>query len=181
MGSLPRLLRSRSWGNAVALGAGAAILLNTRPFEGGVLLLGCGIWLLAKMPIRNWPRLVPAGALVALCLGWILFYNYSITGSPFKLPYAVHEQQYAVASPFLFFENPRPVPHYFHNAIKGVWACQAVAKRFAEQDLGWVNRWCGCGGACGAGICGLLYGELFGTVGGYGRCHSPYGAGGRFG
>jgi hypothetical protein len=87
-----------------------------------VLLLGCGIWLLGKLPIRQWLRLTPAGVVLSLCLSWILFYNHAVTGSPFKLPYAVHEQQYAVASPFLFFESPRPVPHYFHNAIKVVWA-----------------------------------------------------------
>ncbi len=122
MGSLPRLLRRTDWFNSIPLGLGATVLLNTRPFEGAVLLLACGSWLLWKLPILRWIRLAPAAAVVCLCVSWILFYNNAVSGSPFKLPYAVHEQQYAVASPFLFFEAPRPVPHYFHNAIKVVWA-----------------------------------------------------------
>ena len=122
MGSLPRMVRFKNWRHSIALGVGAAILLNSRPFEGGVLVLGCGIWLLVKMPIRNWVQLVPTGALICLCFGWILFYNNSVTGSPFKLPYMQHDQQYVVlSSPFLFFANAKPIPHYFHDAIKDCW------------------------------------------------------------
>ena len=140
LGALPRLGRIR--GAAWALGAGFAILVNSRPFEGGVLGLAAALWIAWNLPVRRWSSLSPAAAVGLGCVAWIGFYNHAVTGNAFTLPYRVHEMRYAVASPFLYFEPPRAVPAYNHEALKAVWAGQDLERYDSERaDLaGYYGR-----------------------------------------
>src|SRR5260370_591556 len=60
LGALPRMLSRRSKMDAVWLGAGLAILADSRPFEGlvfAVLLLGIAFWKAKTVPVF-WPAVL---------------------------------------------------------------------------------------------------------------------------
>jgi hypothetical protein len=61
--------------------------------------------------------LLPVLLVLALTASAMFFYNYNVTGSPFRMPYQVHEQAYSVA-PLFLWENPKPEPFYRHEVIR---------------------------------------------------------------
>ena len=87
--------------NAVLLGAGIVLLMSTRPFEGlaltaaALVYLACGIY---RNRGRNlaWfiPIAVPAGLIVGAGLIFNGFYNWRVTGSPWRMPYEVNRETY---------------------------------------------------------------------------------------
>src|SRR5947209_14254889 len=91
---------------------GTVILANSRPFEGAVVVAAASAVLLivafndrraltliriAAVPVLA--TIVPA----ALAMG---YYNYRVTNNWLLMPYQLHEQQYSVASAFLW-QQPR--------------------------------------------------------------------------
>ena len=125
LGSLPRILRRKSnLGLALTLGAGIALLANTRPYEGAVLTLGVAAVLLTaalrrpagvlllfrRVAVPTLFVLVPAAALM-------LDYNAGVFGSPLSLPYTVNRTTYAVAPVFLW-QSPRSEPVYRHKSMR---------------------------------------------------------------
>src|SRR5581483_7721801 len=117
LGSAKRLIRRpRDW-HAVLLGLGIAIVLNVRPYEGTVLTIGVAAWLLYSLV---WPHpgslrvLLPAMApVLLLTAGAMGYYNWRVTGSAWKLPYAVHAEQYDPAPGFWFLKS-KPKWEYRH-------------------------------------------------------------------
>jgi hypothetical protein len=122
-GALPRLMRRGCVRHSLALGAGLAILANSRPFE-GLLLAAPALVTLAVWAVRKgWPAvrpLAPMAALLGLTALAMLAYNHAVTGSPWRMPYQVHEAQYAVA-PLFLFQKLGPPPVYHHAVIEAVW------------------------------------------------------------
>lgn len=108
LGGLPRLVRRPTASPAVAAAIGVWILLNSRPFEGILLLAPCAVWLLWKA-IRIPPPSRPAfwracgagAAVLALGVAWMIYYNYKLTGSPFQMAYSVNRNRYAVYKWFI--------------------------------------------------------------------------------
>jgi hypothetical protein len=95
--------RRVSW----AFGAGVALLLFTRPYEGAGLLLLLGVSLLRA-------RARIAAAAVAIVLGAVAFqalYDWRVTGNPLRPPYIEHIKQYEVA-PVLWILKPSPPKSY---------------------------------------------------------------------
>ncbi|MBL8210477.1 MAG: hypothetical protein JNK87_07190, partial [Bryobacterales bacterium] len=97
LGSAIRMLRWADVRSGWLLGLGAALLLVSRPYEGGVLVL----LLTIPVALRAWTtrglrqafrRSGAALAPALLCLGW---YNYQVTGHPYVLPYSLYERTYA--------------------------------------------------------------------------------------
>jgi hypothetical protein len=95
-GALRMLGRIRS-GDAIVVGIGLWVLANTRPLEGLVttMLVAAG---LAVTVLRPWPDaarwraimrhwIAPLGMMSALLAGWILYYNYQLTGDALELPH----------------------------------------------------------------------------------------------
>lgn len=94
-----------------AFGAGSALLLFTRPYEGAGLLLVCGLALVWK----SWRAVrLPAVAIVAAAVAFQAYYDWRITGNPFRPPYVEHIHQYEVA-PVLWILKPSP-PKTYNNA-----------------------------------------------------------------
>lgn len=132
-GALPRLLfwqepRRATLRNGLVLGAGFAILANSRPFEGLLLaapaMLALAVWALrrGRPGVRETLRaLVPMLAVLGIAAVAMLAYNHAVTGSPWRMPYQVHEAQYGVA-PLFWFQKLRPEPVYHHAAMKVLWA-----------------------------------------------------------
>ena len=96
-GSWPRIVRARRTGNAWFFGAGAAILLLTRPFEGFLLVApaSLALWINVKR-VRIWLPIVAVGA---AGLGWQAFYDYRVTGHPLRMPYQEYFAQYESVPP----------------------------------------------------------------------------------
>lgn len=103
VGSLPRLKSESARPlHSLAFGTGAAILLNSRPFEGGVLCAAIIAFLLPGLyrkfgseGPRPWKRLVLPGASVLLASCILLgFYCYRVTGRTTRLPYQVNRSTY---------------------------------------------------------------------------------------
>ncbi|MBK5291349.1 MAG: hypothetical protein JJE04_06720 [Acidobacteriia bacterium] len=117
-------LKGRDRNAAWILGLALALILYTRPFEGGVLALMMAAWLCVHL-WRNrreggftWGKriAVRAGLVVALALGWLGCYNRAVTGSAWTLPYLVHMGQYQTFP--LFWPVPAPPPKLFsHPAL----------------------------------------------------------------
>ncbi len=88
-------------------------LFMSRPYEGGVLVLGVAGSMLLRF--RPWKRFLPfALSALPLLLGglwWTMDYNRAVTGSAFELPYMLHERMYATV-PVFWFLPLRPEPVY---------------------------------------------------------------------
>ena len=147
-GGAMRLLTRPRWSSSMALGAGLAILANSRPFEGLVVSLPA-LLMVGHALIRGNLTLRARGAIL-LPLATVLVpvamlmvqYNERLTGHPLKLPYLHHEEQYAVAPSFLW-QSLRPVPLFRHESLRRVhqdWECAP----YFEQRRSWfaMGQWC---------------------------------------
>jgi hypothetical protein len=81
----------------------------------------------AALAVWAWPRgrqaierLAPAAVVLGTAAIAMLAYNHAVTGSPWRMPYQVHEAQYAVA-PLFWFQHLRPEPVYRHAVMKALW------------------------------------------------------------
>ncbi len=124
IGAVARLRRAPSFGMALVLGAGLAVLANSRPVEGGLFGLGAmGVLLYYRVPLRPgslrqfWAPLalvlIPTGA-------WMLYYNYRITGNPLDTPYANYHRKYDITTPFIWDGKPHAQPPVENAHIRAV-------------------------------------------------------------
>jgi hypothetical protein len=117
--------------DAVWLAVGLSILANSRPYEGGIFgaIVAIGLWWvlrpgsprligpsargrLAAARAASIPRdsksasfarlAIPFAVVIGLVIAWMAYFNWRVTGSPIRLPYAVHAGEYGVAPPVLF-------------------------------------------------------------------------------
>lgn len=118
-GAARRLWEHFEWRSAIWLAVGMVLLVNSRPLEGLVVLLPIAIlFVLQLIRKRRWNEtgfwrafIVPAGIVLLLGASATTTYNRAITGSPWKAPYMIHEQQYQESPPFIFM-SPRPEVKY---------------------------------------------------------------------
>jgi hypothetical protein len=151
IGALPRIMRFRHARDAVILGVGAAILANSRPFEGLVFCLPVAAallyWLLRGTGGSSKERfrrvLLPLCAVGTLCLGFDAYYNWRGTGNSFLFPYVLNVQS-RFTVPQLVWQRTRP-PINFQNAqfddYYNKW-WQVVAQPTGAQEIreAWANR-----------------------------------------
>ena len=125
VGSFARLRHDFQIKYAVIAGFGVVLLANCRPFEGAVLTAAVGVALLFKLvKTPQWetgPFLVRviAPGLVVLGLGaaWMMTYNQAVSGSPFKMPYKIHEETYGW-TPLFLWQTAGEKPVYRHSDIE---------------------------------------------------------------
>jgi hypothetical protein len=125
LGALPRIMRSPRPRYAAIMGAGLILLANTRPFEGLVLSLPVAfalvIWLakLTRSELLDAARKVvlPLSLILAVGLSGMTYYFWRVTGSPFRMPYQVHEAQYSVA-PYFIWQSTHLQPVYHHEVLR---------------------------------------------------------------
>ena len=119
LGSLPRIMQHRRPFHAVVMGLGLAIMANSRPYEGLILGLTVGFALLVWFVRQRGDALracisrvvVPMVLVLALFGVATGYYFWRITGSPFRTPYQVYENQYGYA-PLFLWQHLRPLPSY---------------------------------------------------------------------
>jgi hypothetical protein len=104
-GALPRLARNGKASAACAAAIGIAILANSRPFEGGVLVLltfGALLWW-TRGNFSVWLRpavVLPLAIILLSTAGAMAYYNFKTTGSPTTLPHSVNAHAYFLAPAF---------------------------------------------------------------------------------
>jgi hypothetical protein len=128
VGAIPRLIRRPNAASATAFAAGLAILANTRPYEGLLLVLPCSLYLVYGLWRRRvspaWLTrsvLLPAATLLLPVAAWMAYYNYRVTGNVWEMPYVAHERQYAIWSSLLWQTRPAPQPAYSNAVLEDFW------------------------------------------------------------
>jgi hypothetical protein len=102
IGALPRIVRAERARYAVLMALGIVMLLNSRPFEGGVLTCCAFAFLIPKLrcpflcrPMVFWRRVAaPAAAVLVLGLLFTGYYCWRVTGSPVRMAYSVNRDTY---------------------------------------------------------------------------------------
>jgi hypothetical protein len=128
LGALPRIKSSQRISDALLMGLGLAILANSRPYEGFVFSLPIAIvlfaWLLGKdrplfsVSLRR--VLLPLTLMLALTGACMGYYFWRVTGSPFRMPYQIERETYAVV-PMLLWQSKRvgqQPPVYYSDALR---------------------------------------------------------------
>ncbi len=136
LGAPPRIKSSTQLHDALLMGLGLAILANSRPYEGFVLGLPIAVilaaWMLSKRspPFRILLRRVvlPLALLLAVTAAGMGYYFWRVTGNPFRMPYQVERQTYAVA-PYMIWQHVRPEPLYNHAVIRKMYVDEEMYGR----------------------------------------------------
>ncbi|MGH7176188.1 MAG: hypothetical protein ACREJC_02300 [Tepidisphaeraceae bacterium] len=122
-GAAARMVRNPRRHHGLILGAGLAILANSRPLEGLIVALICGVIVTCVAARRGLlPRLVrvvgvPMAVVLALVAGWMLYYNRVVTGHALLMPYSLHREQYMVA-PIFWWEAPNSSQSFRHERFR---------------------------------------------------------------
>lgn len=141
LGGFARILRN--WrrgkvslrpGDSTLMGIGVSILILSRPYEGGILILILIATLLAEFVRQRrtaMPRSVvragwPIAVAVIVTIAWFGYYNWRVTNDPFRMPQQVYVATYNVAPPFVW-QKQLPTPIY-HN------------KQMRDFHMGWELR-----------------------------------------
>jgi len=145
LGAVARLSRRTGPSAGLASGVGTAFLLLTRPFEG--FLAAAAAWFVA---LRRWLQLasgdrrrvfcragLPAAAVLAAAGAFLLAYDEAVTGDPFKLPYQLQRETYAMGRHFVW-QPPGPEPAYRHDQMRRFyagWELDGYQRSRRPQDL----------------------------------------------
>lgn len=123
LGGFRRLTGRPCTRHALVLGAGLAILANSRPYEGGVvgllLALALLIWLIrSPFPRRLKIRQVvlPLTMVLLATAAFIGWHNWRVTGDFLKLPYMRNRELYATPQSF-YWQPPVPPVPFRHKEI----------------------------------------------------------------
>lgn len=118
LGGLLRMRRAGPnlhWSPPLAVACGLVLGMFSRPFEVAILSTILGAWVAKGLIPQGWLRhashawrVAPAGLVLALGFGLQGSINHSVTGSWFKLPYQLHEEQYGVAPLFIWQKPHEP-------------------------------------------------------------------------
>lgn len=122
LGALPRIVHHQRARDAVLLGAGAAMLANSRPFEGLFFFLPVGAALLLWLVGRRSPSLritlpriiAPLAAVLILTGIFAGYYNWQLTGHPLLFPYVLNNQTYSTTPNFVW-QHLRPSLRYANS------------------------------------------------------------------
>src|SRR5579871_302601 len=133
LGALPRLQRRPRPLDAIVLGVGIAMLVNSRPYEGAVLaatVMAMVAWRFMQVRTAFWRVAAPLAVVLVATAAFMGYYNWRVFGSPMTLPYQVNRATYATAGVFLW-DTPKPAPAYRHKVMADYytgWELGAVQK-----------------------------------------------------
>jgi hypothetical protein len=148
LGTIPRLRNRARVREGILLAVGLAMMANSRPYEGLVfsiaVAVGTIVWVKArKLPSWSgllWRVFLPATCVLVVSGAAMGYYYWRVTGSPFRMTYAVNRETYAVVPYFLFFSK-RAVPEYHHAVMRDYYAGWEVSQFDEARTLvGFVQR-----------------------------------------
>lgn len=119
IGALPRVMRFRRARDAILLGLGAAILANSRPFEGLIFCLPVFAWLIIWLGSSKRPTwsetsrriILPMVAVLVAAALFIGYYNWRGTGNALVFPYNLNSSTY-MSAPDLLWQKVKPPLQY---------------------------------------------------------------------
>jgi hypothetical protein len=124
LGGFRRILNQPRIADALLMAAGIAVMLCTRPYEGGVMTMLLGAVLLFAVIRKRIPfqimtlrAVIPMAVVLAVAVSGLGFYNWRVTGNSFRMPYQVHVSQY-MAAPIFIGQKPPPLPAYRHDDMR---------------------------------------------------------------
>ncbi|HEV2521016.1 MAG TPA: hypothetical protein VGT24_01435 [Candidatus Acidoferrales bacterium] len=155
LGAFARIREQERLRNSVVFGLGAGILAMSRPLEGAIFVVPLGLVLVwwafrCKAPERRASIrrivLVPAGVILACFAGFVAFYNWRVTGSPFVFPHFI-EQKMITTAIFLWQQDKPPIPYanpqfddFYHHFLPSLyqpsWAA-AIGQWWYKADDFW--------------------------------------------
>lgn len=146
LGAAVRIARQPRARFGIALAAGLVLMAISRPYEGLVFAIACGVVLAAaqlrQIPWKElWRPAVPAAAIVALGAAGLAWYCWRVTYSPKEMPYTAYEEQYSVVP--LFLTQPlRPVPTYRTEFMRQAYTRQRELRNYLDMRTfsGFVRR-----------------------------------------
>ena len=135
LGAIPRLRQRPRVRDGILLALGLVMMANSRPYEGLVFSIAVSAGLVAwlkrqKLPpgrLLFWKMFLPAACVLVVATAGTGYYYWRVTGSPFRMTYAVNRETYAVAPYFLFFSK-RAVPEYHHAVMRDYYAGWEVSQ-----------------------------------------------------
>lgn len=123
LGGMPRIIRFGRMRDALLLGLGLAILVNTRPYEGFLFSIPVAVWFLwwlarktkpARAPQTRVVRVVaPLSVVLIFTVAFMGYYNWRLTGNALLFPHVLNSRTYRTMGLFLW-NHPKPPMHY-HN------------------------------------------------------------------
>jgi len=133
LGGIRRLVRQPRVRDSLLTGAGLVILANSRPFEGLLVSVPAGIFLLVRIVSQRGQELrrsirkiaLPILLMLVLTIIGMGLYNLRVTESFLRMPYQIHEETYAMVPVFLWQKLP-PEPEYHHQLIRDFHATYAL-------------------------------------------------------
>jgi len=121
LGALVRIVKRATLRHALLLGLGAAILANSRPYEGFLFCIPAAAWFLWWLAGKTRSRdplslrvnkvLVPLAAVLILTATFMGYYNWRLTGNPLQMPYLLNIRNYHTSQVFLW-SHEKPAQHY---------------------------------------------------------------------
>jgi hypothetical protein len=124
LGALPRLRKHLRVRDSLLMALGLVVLANSRPYEGFVFSLSAlgylGCWMFHDRPPlgKVIARFIVPVSLVLLIAGLSMcYYFWRVTGNPFRMPYQVNRETYAVA-PYFIWQKLQPEPVYHHEEMR---------------------------------------------------------------
>lgn len=151
-GSMLRLATMRDFEKAkfvslgMIAGAGVATLILSRPFEGMLTTMACGIAILAitfrrGIPFRSLLRYIVAASIFPIVVvAWLLYYNWRVTGEPLVMPYVLHTARYMI-SPLFFWQSLPATPVYPNDQMRQFHTVTEYVEY--ANAIGWEGYWLG--------------------------------------
>jgi len=142
LGGIKRLIRQPYVRDSLLTGVGLTILAYSRPFEGLLVSVPPGIFLLIRVISRRGPELQVSIRKIALPILFVLvltitgmgFYNLRVTGNPFRMSYQIREETYSMAPVFLWQKLP-PEPEYRHKVIRDFHTNYALSFYTSQRSI----------------------------------------------
>jgi len=154
LGALPRIQQSQRVRDALWMGLGLALLANSRPYEGFVFCVPIAVILFVWMFKKDSPAfrrslrrvVLPLALVLSLTAAGLGYYLWRVTGSPFRMPYQIERETYAVA-PYMLWQHERPEPVYRHTVMRKMYVEEElVGYRFFRSFPGFLMKvyigWC---------------------------------------
>lgn len=148
MGAYPRWLIHHRRRYAFILGVGAAILANSRPFEGFVLCVPVSValmWWLSRNRDVPWREVssrlfIPLGTVMLVASSFTLYYDWRITGNPFLFPHSL-DTRIHWNIPIFFWDKMKPPLSYMNPQFSALYVDWARA--FCDDHLRhfWHYSW----------------------------------------
>jgi hypothetical protein len=147
LGAAPRVMRHLRARDALLMGIAIAMLANTRPYEGMMLTVAVGVWVLVCF-IRKTPRsthilsrmVIPLMLVLVVTGTGTAYYFWRVTGAPTKLPQQLNRDTYAIAK-YFYWQPAYPEPAYHHKEIRDFYGVELAEFNSARTASGVLLQW----------------------------------------